>query len=308
MEIEIISGFLGAGKTTFLNQYLKSLTGRTVVIENEFGAVGLDGALIREDTPVRELASGCICCTLATNFREEIKLVAERFHPDKILIEPSGVGCLSDVVRACEKARTADGVDLVITKKIVIVDAAAFEEYAESFGSFYEDQITHANLLLLSNIDQVSAQEKAQVIDRLRALNPQALLYEDDWRCLDEIALGELLKHAADIDKTQTDPAAKASASLTSRSFSSITVESPLPRTRESLEDILCALRSGRYGEILRAKGVVPNGAHGFLHFDYTLSGRQCRPMDSFSEPGGRVIVIGRSLDKSALRALFTAE
>ena len=105
MDIEIISGFLGAGKTTFLNQYLPLLSGKTAVIENEFGDVGLDGDLIREKVPVRELYAGCICCTLAIDFRQSIREIAETYQPDRIVIEPSGIGKLSDVIKACEDSR-----------------------------------------------------------------------------------------------------------------------------------------------------------------------------------------------------------
>ena len=104
MEIQVISGFLGAGKTTFLNQYLPVLKGKTVVIENEFGDVGLDGELIQEDVPVREIYAGCICCSLALDFRKGIKELKEQFSPDQLVIEPSGVGRLSDIVQAVKDA------------------------------------------------------------------------------------------------------------------------------------------------------------------------------------------------------------
>ena len=105
MEIQIVTGFLGAGKTTFLNKYLPLLSGKTVVIENEFGEIGIDGDRIQEDIPVREIFAGCICCSLAMDFRKGIKEIAENFYPDRILIEPSGVGRLTDIVKACQMAR-----------------------------------------------------------------------------------------------------------------------------------------------------------------------------------------------------------
>ena len=148
MEVQVVSGFLGAGKTTFLNHYLPALAGKTVLIENEFGEVGLDGELIQEDIPVREIYAGCICCSLAIDFRQGIKEIAEKFSPDQIVIEPSGVGRLSDIVKACQKAREKEGIDLTITKLIAMVDVKSFEEYREDFGDFYLDQIQHAGLIL----------------------------------------------------------------------------------------------------------------------------------------------------------------
>ena len=113
MDIEIVSGFLGAGKTTFLKQYLPLLTGKTVVIENEYGEIGLDGDLIQSDIPVKELYAGCICCSLAVDFRNGIREIVRQYQPDRIVIEPSGVGKLSDIVKVCEKVRDRDGVELL---------------------------------------------------------------------------------------------------------------------------------------------------------------------------------------------------
>ena len=131
MDIEIISGFLGAGKTTFLNKYLPALSGKTVVIENEFGEIGLEGDLIRTDVPVREIYAGCICCSLSADFRNGIREIAEQFHPDRIVIEPSGVGRLSDIIKVCEKVRDKDGIDIRIRRKIVVLDGGSYEEYID---------------------------------------------------------------------------------------------------------------------------------------------------------------------------------
>ena len=191
MEVQIVSGFLGAGKTTFLNKYLPLLKGKTVVIENEFGDVGLDGELIQEDLPVKELYAGCICCSLALDFQKGIKELAEQFHPDRIVIEPSGVGRLTDVVKACDRAREKEGIDLRITKLIVILDITEFEDYIDGFGAFYLDQIQNAGLILLSNLEQVSKEEKNRLISEIREVNPDAVIYEDDWRKMEDAALLE---------------------------------------------------------------------------------------------------------------------
>ena len=120
MDIEIVSGFLGAGKTTFLKQYLPLLTGKTVVIENEYGEIGLDGDLIQSDIPVKELYAGCICCSLAVDFRNGIREIVRQYQPDRIVIEPSGVGKLSDIVKVCEKVRDRDGVELKVARRIAV--------------------------------------------------------------------------------------------------------------------------------------------------------------------------------------------
>ena len=205
MEIQIVSGFLGAGKTTFLNKYLPLLGGNTVVIENEFGDVGLDGELIQGDLPVKELYAGCICCSLALDFQKGIKELAEQFHPDRIVIEPSGVGRLTDVVKACGRAKEKEGIDLRITKLIVILDITEFEDYIDGFGAFYLDQIQNAGLILLSHLEQVSKEEKNQLISEIREVNPDAVIYEDDWRKMEDAALSELLDMTKDYENNPED-------------------------------------------------------------------------------------------------------
>jgi len=302
MQIEIISGFLGAGKTTFLNQYLKALAGEhTVVIENEFGSVGLDGSLIQSDTPVHELSSGCICCTLATDFREAIREIAESYHPDRILIEPSGVGHLSDIISACEKAKQ-DGVALTIAKRIVIVDIAAYEEYAEAFGSFYSDQIANADLLLLSNLEDAAPESKELGLQKIREQNPRAILYEDDWRLLDSEELMELLKLVSNESVETVSIISKED----SKRFSGMTIEHLRDMSADEPEHLMEELASGKYGQIVRAKGFIPAKEGGAFHFDLTLSRKTYRKLDASPCPDGRVILIGCELDKPALRSLFT--
>jgi len=141
MNIQIVSGFLGSGKTTFLNRYMTCLQGRVAVIENEFGPAGLDAQLLGEEVPVKEISAGCICCSMAMDFQQGIAEVEQKYHPDYLLIEPSGVGRLSDVVKAC----TDQGYS--VDQLITMVDLSSYEDYAQAFGEFYLDQIRGANLL-----------------------------------------------------------------------------------------------------------------------------------------------------------------
>lgn len=305
MEIQIVAGFLGAGKTTFLNKYLPMLSGTTVVIENEFGEVGIDGQLIREDVPVKEIYAGCICCSLALDFRKGIKEIAEKFQPDRILIEPSGVGRLSDIVRACEKAKEKEQVDAVITKLITIVDAQAFEEYSEEFGVFYLDQVEHAKILFLSNVDAMEENEKQSVVAALRKLNSDAVIYDGDWRLLEEAELIHLLKMAGNFDEKSEEisvPAVPAD-----KVFSSIAVKCPERKSREQLENILESLKNPKYGYILRAKGRVKTAEGEVLSYDFTPFAKEIRTENrgEHKEDEQAGVVIGCGLNEEMLRNLL---
>ena len=305
MEIQIVSGFLGAGKTTFLKQYLPTLAGRTVVIENEFGDVGLDGDLIGGDIPVKELFAGCICCSLALDFRKGIREIWKEFRPDRIVIEPSGVGRLSDIVRACNRAREKEGIELRITKLIAVVDLLLFEDYIDGFGAFYLDQIQHARLLLLSNLEQLSQEERIRQIEGIRKVNPDALVYEGDFRQMDEEALKVLMDMTADYEddpeeiSIETVPANKV--------FSSIAILNPGEFDQSRLEEQLNMLKSGMYGKVLRVKGIVETGGGRKVHVEFTPASMRLEPLEGAgaAEMECRIIVIGCQLREEAIRRHF---
>lgn len=201
MEIEIVSGFLGAGKTTFLNQYMSTLEGKTVVIQNELGEVKLNAREIDKDVPVEKITAGCICCELALAFQDGIVEIAEKYHPDRILIEPSGIGRLNDVVKACLRARDNGNVRLKVTKLITIVDLSCFEDDLEGLGLMYQEQIQRARLLLISHTEGLSKAEKKRLIGKLRKENPWAVIYEDDFRKLGRTGLMALISMIQDYEE-----------------------------------------------------------------------------------------------------------
>lgn len=305
MDIHIISGFLGAGKTTFLNKYLPVLSGKTVVIENEFGDVGIDGGLIQGGIPVHEIFAGCICCSLAYDFRKGIKEVCERFRPDQIVIEPSGVGRLSDIIKACEKVKEKEGIDLTITKLISVVDIASFEEYEEGFGAFYLDQIQHARLLLVSNGDKVEPEKRRELIVRLSGINPKALIYEGDIRQLEGETVKELLSMTADYEKDCE--AVQAFALPADKIFSSIALQALGRFTKEELDCIFTELGKEEFGNVLRAKGMVRSPQGSLLHVEYTRSGGCCTEADAPEEDGTdvNIVIIGCNLNETVLKKLF---
>lgn len=300
MEIQIISGFLGAGKTTFLNKYLPLLDGKIAVIENEFGDVGLDGELIESDVPIRELNAGCICCSLAMDFREGIQELERMYHPDKILIEPSGVGRLSDIIKACERSRKKDNLEIKITKLISIIDIASFEDYRENFGEFYLDQIHHANILFLSNLDSIKEAEKKKQIAQIRELNATAMIYEQDWRELEEEDLRLLVQEAADYEEGNREivrPAIPAG-----NVFSSLCVSKPRAMEPVYLQQILQEIQTQKYGHILRVKGRIKTDTNSMMKVDVTP-----HYIRYLEDPGeeSKLIFIGCNMQTEMIQQLF---
>lgn len=201
MEIQIVSGFMGAGKTTFLNQYMPTLGGRTVVIQNELGEVKLDAKVADKEIPSCEITAGCICCELSLAFQDGIVEIAKKYHPDRILIEPSGIGRLNDVVKACLRARDNSKIDLKVTKLITIVDLSCFEDDLEGLGLMYQEQIQRARLLLVSHTEGLSKAEKKRLLRKLREENPWAFIYEDDFRRLGRAGLIALISMIKDYEE-----------------------------------------------------------------------------------------------------------
>lgn len=308
MDIEIVSGFLGAGKTTFLKQYLPLLTGKTVVIENEYGEIGLDGDLIQSDIPVKELYAGCICCSLAVDFRNGIREIVRQYQPDRIVIEPSGVGKLSDIVKVCEKVRDRDGVELKVARRITVVDGSSYEEYADGFGAFYLDQIRQAQIIFCSQMEELSEEQKTGILKDIRKRNPDAVICEGDFRKLEGEELVGILKMAEKTDTTDTEMSQEAeeesnisgAAELT---FSSISFQNIPRMTKLETEALLEKLQDRKYGRILRAKGILETPSGEKLQIDVTLSHACFQSCKDRKE--SRVVVIGSALNRLALEELF---
>ena len=184
-KIDIFSGFLGAGKTTLIKKLIKeAFAGEQIVlIENEFGEIGIDGGFMREaGIQVNELNSGCICCSLVGDFREALKKVVETYHPDRILIEPSGVGKLSDVTRAVEGV--AEDLPVILNSFVTVADVNKVKMYMKNFGEFYDDQVSHASCIILSRTGNASEEKVAAAVALLAEKNPTATIVTTDWTVL----------------------------------------------------------------------------------------------------------------------------
>ena len=181
-KIDIFSGFLGAGKTTLIKKLIKeAFQGEKIVlIENEFGEIGIDGGFMREaGIQVNELNSGCICCSLVGDFREALKKVVETYHPDRILIEPSGVGKLSDVTRAVEGV--GETLPVSLNSFVTVADVNKVKMYMKNFGEFYDDQISHASCIILSRTGSAVEKKIAAAVALIQEKNPTATIVTTDW-------------------------------------------------------------------------------------------------------------------------------
>ena len=191
-KIDIFSGFLGAGKTTLIKKLIKeAFSGQQVVlIENEFGEIGIDGGFLKESgIQINELNAGCICCSLVGDFRTALQQVVEQYHPDRIVIEPSGVGKLSDVTRAVEGV--AEHLDVQLNSFVTVADVNKVKMYMKNFGEFYDDQISHASCILLSRTQTASEEKIAAAVAMLREKNPTATIVTTAW---DELTGEQILK------------------------------------------------------------------------------------------------------------------
>ena len=327
-KIDIISGFLGAGKTTLIKKLLADAyaSEQIVLIENEFGEIGIDGGFLEEaGIEIREMNSGCICCSLVGDFEEALKKVITEYHPDRIVIEPSGVGKLSDVITAIEKASHA--CDLQIEARTTVADANKCMMYMKNFGEFFNNQIEHATAILLSRTQNMSEAKLTKIVEKIKEHNPNAAIITTPW---DELSGKDIIDvmHGADwlIDfveeqKHHHDHECDCGHHHehhyhdhecdcghhhhAEEVFTSIGGETVHVFSKNELENVLHELAHHEtYGTILRAKGML-KGENEWFYFDLVPEEVEIR----IGKPcyTGRFVVIGSNLDEEALKKCFYA-
>ena len=377
-KIDIFSGFLGAGKTTLIKKLIKeSFAGQKVVlIENEFGEIGIDGGFLKESgIQITELNAGCICCSLVGDFRAALQQVVEQYHPDRIVIEPSGVGKLSDVTRAVEGV--AEHLDVQLNSFVTVADVNKVKMYMKNFGEFYDDQISHASCIILSRTQTASEEKIAAAVAMLREKNPTATIVTTAWDALTGEQILNAMSTKDDFKAELIAMAAKANEEHAHEDeeeehehhhhhydengvcscghhhhddddddddehehhhhdnddehehhhdedghcccghhhhhhhdghdadevFTSWGVETAKKIAKADIEHALTELDSGKYGMILRSKGIVDGGADGWLEFDYVPGEWEVRSRGA--DVGGKLVVIGSKLDEKAIAGLF---
>ena len=398
-KVDIFSGFLGAGKTTLIKKLIKeAYCGEMiVVIENEFGKIGIDGGFLKEaGIQITEMNSGCICCSLVGDFGKALKKVKEEYDPDRIVIEPSGVGKLSDVIRAVQDA-DVEGMEL--NAFTTVIDATKCKMYMKNFAEFYRNQIEFASSVILSRTDGIREDKLKDAVEIVRSLNKDASLITTPWDQLDGRAILETMEkkntleaelrhlleeekekdahhhhhhhhdddeecddpecechhhhddddddehehhhhhhddddedehenhhhHHDDDDEECDDPECEChhhhdddddehghhhhhhhDGHDADEVFTSWGVETSGKYTAAQIEDCLDELMTGRYGMVLRAKGIVDGGSGEWIHFDYVPGEKEIRT--GAPDVIGKLCVIGTGLDKAGLHELFRAE
>jgi len=318
-EIYIISGFLGAGKTTLIQKLLQEgFQGKKVaLVENDFGEVSVDAALLQETgIEVTELNAGCICCTLSGDFVKALVGLLERHCPDVVLIEPSGVGKLSDVEAACADPRVralAQG-----KMKITVADVLRCQMYLDNFGEFFEDQIENADVVVLSRVDQ-APERVAAARALVQSLNAQAGILAMPFDALTAKAvlspqdgpLAEVVEHrhgpgcscgcCGHEEHVHEHGADCDCGHAAEEVFDTLTLRVRRPFSPEDLGMRMALLNRPTYGAVLRAKGILP-GPNGSINLQYLPGDLRLSPC----ERGGNMLcIIGRDLNKPALTALF---
>jgi len=297
MRIDVIAGFLGSGKTTTILELLRSRAvdpARTVLLVNEFGQIGVDGALLADaGGDVRELASGCICCSLKNDFMAQIEDIRARLDPEHVLIEPSGVASLRDVLQAVLGSRVA--ADIEELRTVLVLDVDDYDWFVQMSEVFVEAQIGLAQLILLNKIDLSSEEAVAGVVADLERRNPEAVVLPTTYGRFSWAAVAPLLPALADT----SGPSARLSG------YASFSLELDGLFAAQGLRELFGAVSTGVYGEIRRAKGVFETD-EGCLRLD--LAGGRIHVSEWSCGPTGRFNAIGRELDELGLdRALAAA-
>lgn len=333
-QIDIVSGFLGAGKTTLIKKLLKeALNGQKVVlIENEFGEIGVDGGFLKEaGIEIKEMNSGCICCSLVGDFGTSLKEVMTTYAPERILIEPSGVGKLSDVMKAVQDVDM--GKDVVLNSAVAVVDASKCKMYIKNFGEFFINQIAHAGTIILSRTQNISEEKLEKAIGLIREHNKKATIITTPWDKLDGNDILKTIEGATDLEKELMEQVMEDHAHHHDHDhehhhehgdgctcgchdhehghhhadevFTSWGLETPHEFTKEEIKIILEALEDEKtYGFVLRSKGMVPEkGTEEWLYFDYVPGEAEVRT--GKPDVTGKICVIGSKLSEEALGNLF---
>ncbi len=284
MEILIVTGFFGAGKTSFIQHYLENRDKRVAILVNEFGDISIDGEVIKKgDLEIIELPGGCVCCTLRASIPDTVDKIYEELKPDLLVIEPSGVATPGNVLSAIENCRHRES--YVIKPVICVIDADSFTEYSEEFGKFYIDQIETADVLLLNKIDLVEKGQLNEIERELERINPEAMIV----RTVHGRFHSPEGEHRGVVRDRNFD-----------MHFESISVIPNRKLSQKELKELLDRLAEGEFGRVIRAKGFVR--CETFCRFQISGDRYEVQP---WRETEPRAVFIGFDLNSEGIVGLF---
>ena len=330
-KVDIVSGFLGAGKTTLISKLLKEVLKdeQVVLIENEFGEIGIDGGFLKDSgVEIREMNSGCICCSLVGDFGTSLKEVVDKYHPDRIIIEPSGVGKLSDVIKAVKDLHIEN--EIKLNSASTVADASKVKVYMKNFGEFFNNQIEHAGTIILSRTQNINEEKLNKAIEMIRSLNQNAHIITTAWDNLEGAQILAAMENVTNLELEMLAEQAEKEHTThehhhhehegecgcehhghghhhhhADEVFTSWGVETPNKYEKTALQEILNKLaNTDEYGNILRSKGMVPASDGTWLYFDLVPQEYEIR--EGKPDFTGRICVIGEKLQEDKLKELFS--
>ena len=297
MKVLVISGFLGAGKTTFIKALAERTRKDFAVMENEYGEVGIDGAVLEEASEklnIWELTEGCICCSMKSDFATSVLTIANTVDPEYLIVEPTGVGMLSKVMENLSQIQY-DRIQLL--SPITLVDGNSFDRYLEEYGEIYLDQLKSAGTVLLSKMESASSEELDRLEETLRTINPEARILKTHYSLQEDPWFFSLLQRSL---TGEVPKGSDLQADLENLGLTDVSLQSP-----DQLLLFVNGIVSGVFGNICRSKGYLKAG-DSWLRFDtadrtYCLTG--CEPMED-----SRAVFIGKDLKRSFLREVLQQE
>ena len=333
LKIDIISGFLGAGKTTFIKRLLetKLKDEKVVLIENEYGEVSVDSDILDESgIEIKELSQGCICCSLVGDFAKSLNEVITSYNPDRILIEPSGVGKLSDIVKAVRDAGLAE----YINSLVCMVDAKKAKMYDKNFGEFFIDQIKNAHTVILSRMDISKEEVATTALEIIRKHNPDCVVVTTPIQSLSDDDLlhayeGFDVKILDDYEEEEHDEHCTCGCHdhdhehhhehdeecscgchdhghhhhHADEVFTSVGIETVKKYNIDALRELLARMANGEFGVIVRAKGIVNTECGKWYTFN--LTPEEVEVVPSKAIPMGKIVVIGSHINRDDIKKLF---
>ena len=292
MKILLVSGFLGAGKTTFIKEMAKNINLEFVVLENEYADIGVDGDFLDEkNLNIWEMSEGCICCSMKGDFKSSIKRIYSEINPEYLIIEPTGVGMLSSII---ENIREIDNNDIEILSPITLIDITSFNEYLETFNNFFIDNLKNTGKVILTKLENSSHFEIENIKNEILKINNNLEILTTDYRTFPKKWFGEILNKS--IDNKIIDKNFSLKTHINLRTFSKEDINL---KTMDELGLLLNKLVNGDFGKIYRAKGIVKIDGY-WGKFNLVYKNFEMEPITDAKGP--KIVIIGNNLDIENLK------